>query len=73
MFSNIFNDAKAHIKGGKEFPKIDGIVTFKETRDGVMLTAKIHGLPSSKNRCSTGRFFGFHIHERNFLHWQSRR
>lgn len=27
MFSN---KAKAHIKGGKAFPQIDGIVTFKE-------------------------------------------
>ena len=31
MLSNIFYDAKAHIKGGKIYPKIDGTVTFKET------------------------------------------
>ena len=51
MFSNIFNVAKAHIKGGKEFPKIDGTVTFKETKDGVLLTAKVTGLPQSKDHC----------------------
>lgn len=62
MFSNIFHTAKAHIKGGKQYPNIDGIVTFKETTDGVLLTAKINGLPQSKNDCK-GRFFGFHIHE----------
>lgn len=59
-----FNNAKAYIKGGKEFPNIDGLVTFKEVSNGVLLTAKIYGLPQSTNNC-TGRFFGFHIHEGN--------
>ncbi len=62
MFSNIFCDAKAHVKGGKNFPAIDGLVTFKEVSNGVMVTAKISGLPQSDTFC-TGRFFGFHIHE----------
>ena len=64
MFPNIFNTAKAIIKGGKKYPKIDGIVTFRETKNGVILTAKINNLPQSKDKC-TGRFFGFHIHEGN--------
>lgn len=55
-------DAKAHIKGGKNYPNIDGTVTFKETKNGVLVTAKINGLPQSENNC-IGRFFGFHIHE----------
>ncbi len=62
-----FNMAKANIKGGKQFPKINGTVTFKEVKDGVMVTAKINGLPQSKEYCK-GRFFGFHIHERYFLY-----
>lgn len=62
MFINIFNSAKAHIKGGKKYPKINGTVTFKETKNGILLTAKIKGLPQSNNNCK-GRFFGFHIHE----------
>lgn len=61
MFSNIFKTAKAHVKGGKQYPDIDGIVYFKETKNGVLLTAKIDGLPQSPNNCK-GRFFGFHIH-----------
>ena len=69
MFSNIFNSAKANIKGGKKYPKIDGIVTFKEVKDGVLLTAKINGLPQSKDHCK-GKFFGFHIHERIFMYWK---
>lgn len=64
MFTNIFNSAKAHIKGGKKYPKIDGIVTFKETKNGILMTAKINGLPQKIGNC-TGRFFGFHIHEGN--------
>lgn len=67
MFLNVLNTAKAHIKGGKKFPKIDGIITFKEVKDGVILTTKVNGLPQSKDHCK-GRFFGMHIHERNFLH-----
>ena len=62
MFNSIFNSAKAHIKGGKKYPEINGIVTFKEANDGILVTAKIHGLPQSDTHCS-GRFFGFHIHE----------
>lgn len=57
-----FYDAKAHIKGGKNYPNIDGTVTFKETKKGVLVTAKINGLPHSKTNC-TGRFFGLHIHD----------
>lgn len=67
MFLYVFNNAKADIKGGKDYPNIKGQVDFKETKEGVLLTARINGLPKSKNNCE-GRFFGFHIHERNFLH-----
>ncbi len=59
-----FNNAKAYIKGGKRFPNINGLVTFKEVSNGVLITAKIYGLPQSTNTC-TGKFFGFHIHEGN--------
>lgn len=62
MLSNIFYDAKAIIKGGKKYPKINGTVYFNETKNGIIITAKINNLPQSKNKC-TGRFFGFHIHE----------
>lgn len=67
MFLNVLNTAKEHIKGGKKFSKIDGIITFKEVKNGVILTAKVNGLPQSKDHCK-GRFFGMHIHERNFLY-----
>ncbi len=67
MFQSIFHNAKAEIKGGREYPQIQGTVSFKDTKNGVLITAKINGLPTSSTICK-GRFFGFHIHTRNFLH-----
>ena len=62
MLKYIFNTAKAYIKGGKKYPNINGVVYFKETKNGTLITVKINGLPTSKDNC-IGRFFGFHIHE----------
>ena len=56
MFSSILYDAKAHIVGGKDYPEINGNVYFKETRNGTLLTANIHGLPKAQNGC-IGKFF----------------
>ena len=55
------NTAHADIRGNKQYPNINGQVVFKRTKNGVLLTTKIYGLPTSK-KCN-GRFFGFHIHE----------
>ena len=47
----VFNEFdKAYIKGGKAYPNINGVVTFKETKNGILVTAKINGLPQAKNR-----------------------
>ena len=62
MFATILKNAKAEIRGGSKYPKIKGTVNFKETKKGVLVTAKIEGLPNSKDKCKKGRFFGFHIH-----------
>ncbi len=51
MFSNLFNGAKAQITGSSEYPNINGFVTFKETKDGVLVTAKINGLPKTNGKC----------------------
>lgn len=61
MLKKLFNIAQAEIKGGRNYPKINGTVTFKETKQGVLVTAKIYGLPTTKGNCG-GKFFGFHIH-----------
>lgn len=54
----IFKTAKAHIKGSTKYPKIDGIVTFKETANGIIITTKINGLPTSNSKC-TRKIFWF--------------
>ena len=61
MIISKYNTAHADIKGSKKYPNINGYIDFKETKEGVLLTTRIHGLPTSK-KCN-GRFFGFHIHE----------
>lgn len=55
-------NAKAIVKGGKKFPKINGTVSFKQTKEGVIVTAQIYDLPTSKEKCGN-RIFAFHIHK----------
>lgn len=62
MLGKIFKSAKAEIVGGRKYPNIKGEVTFRQTKDGVIVTAKINGLPSSNKKCANN-IFGFHIHE----------
>ena len=62
MISVSLKNAKAKIRGGKDNRNIKGTVTFKQTKLGVLVTAKVDGLPTTKDKCK-GRFFGFHIHE----------
>jgi superoxide dismutase, Cu-Zn family len=55
-------DAKAEIKGSSAYPDIVGKAAFYQTKDGVLLSVEVMGLPSSGNPCQSG-VFGFHIHE----------
>jgi len=57
MFSKVFKGAIAYIKGGDEFPNINGIVYFKQTKNGILLTTKINGLPTSKTNCNRKIFW----------------
>ena len=50
--------AIAKIRGDREHPQLRGMVTFIQTHCGVMIEAKICGLPKTE----TG-FFAFHIHD----------
>ena len=55
-------NALAVIKGGREYPDIKGGVYFYQTNSGVVVVAKVSGLPYEKEKCK-GNIFGFHIHE----------
>ena len=61
MFPYKCKNAKAEIKGSSKYSSIRGLVLFKETNKGILVTANIEGLPKSQGRCK-GNFFGFHIH-----------
>lgn len=55
---NRTDTAKAIIRGGENHPAIRGEVAFHRVKDGVLVTARIRGLPKTKSG-----FYGFHIHE----------
>lgn len=54
--------ATAKISGSDKYKNIDGKVVFEQTNNGVLVTARIYGLPHSEDKCKNG-VFGFHIHE----------
>ncbi len=54
--------ALAVIKGNSSYTNIRGQVYFYQINGGVVVVAKISGLPYEKNTCKNS-IFGFHIHE----------
>lgn len=52
-------DAVAVLRGGPEAVNLSGTVAFYQKPEGVLVTARVTGLPTSN---PTG-FFAFHIHE----------
>lgn len=59
----IFYDAKAIVRGSSKFPNIRGTFWFRQTRNGVIVTAKVTGLPTS-NRICENKIFATHIHQK---------
>ena len=55
-------EAFALIKGGKDYPDMEGTVLFYPLWGGTLVIADITGLPYKKGDCEN-RFHGFHIHE----------
>lgn len=53
--------AVASIAGSENYSSILGSVQFYQSNDGVVVLAKISGLPKSENPCQS-QIFGFHIH-----------
>ncbi len=54
--------AYAAVKGGDEYPYINGYVFFYQLAGVVMVIAEMNGLPQGTENCSAN-VFGFHIHE----------
>lgn len=59
---NNYRTASAEVRGSSDYSSIYGMVTFRQMRNGVLVTAEIYGLPDNQSECSGG-VFGFHIHE----------
>lgn len=56
-------NAFAMIRGSGEYPRIRGVVRFRQTNRGVVVSAEISGLPARTRRNCGDNIFGFHIHE----------
>lgn len=54
-------DAFAQISGSDEYPCINGMVRFYQTKKGVLVSVEIFGLPGCDDNCK-GSVHGFHIH-----------
>lgn len=59
---NFFNKARAIVKGSQKYPNITGIFDFQKAKDGILVTAKVTGLPTSNKPCEH-RIFAVHIHQ----------
>lgn len=53
--------AWAGIAGSESYPAIRGKVEFFQTNKGVIVSAKVSGLPQTEDRCKQP-IFAFHIH-----------
>lgn len=56
--------ARAQIAGSSAYPDIRGSVIFYQTSHGVVVAARIMGLPNPGGQCDSP-IFAFHIHEGN--------
>ena len=59
---NFFNKAKAIVNGSPNYPQIKGIFEFNEVKEGILVTAKVAGLPTSNSTCKHN-VFAVHIHQ----------
>lgn len=57
MHHNRYPNAYARIRGGREYPRINGMVNFYQGSTGLLVEVKLVGLPETE-----AGFFGFHIH-----------
>ncbi|MBQ8894589.1 MAG: superoxide dismutase family protein [Clostridia bacterium] len=55
-------DAIAQLRGGPEYPAVQGWVRFYQTNFGTLIAAEAEGLPHHEGTCEN-HFFGFHIHQ----------
>lgn len=54
-------DASAYVRGGREYPALEGTVLFFSIDGKVAVCADFEGLPIPRDKCGN-TFHGFHIH-----------
>lgn len=57
MQKDCISRAIADIRGSEEYPRLCGFVSFRQADKGVLVTAKISGLPQTEHNV-----FAFHVH-----------
>lgn len=55
-------NAIARLRGGPEYPAVQGWVRFYQTPFGCLVAVEAEGLPHHEGSCQS-HFFGFHIHQ----------
>lgn len=53
--------AEASVHGGNGYPRIRGTVRFRQLQEGVLVTARLWGLPTASGACDR-QIFALHIH-----------
>ncbi|MDD6483614.1 MAG: superoxide dismutase family protein [Clostridiales bacterium] len=53
-------DAAVRVMGSSAYPALHGLVTFRQLKNGVLVTAEVYGLPKGE-KCKNP-IFAFHIH-----------
>lgn len=56
------SSAFANVRGNASHADLMGMVRFYQTEQGVLVVAKVTGLPQAQGDCAAN-IFGFHIHE----------
>ena len=59
---NFFYDAMATVTGSSQYPEIKGSFWFRKVKHGILVTAKVFGLPTSNKICEYN-IFAVHIHQ----------
>lgn len=56
-------DAVSYLSGSKNYPEVRGVVSFRQTSKGVLVSSEVYGLPDEGTHPCESTFFAMHIHD----------
>ena len=59
------SEARAVIRGSRQYPGLSGVVMFYPFWDGTLVYVNVMGLPDGGEMPCSGKMYAFHIHEGN--------